>query len=99
MVETAPVEETQLCSSCDKQIEKTKMRLHDIQCARMTYRCHCGTAVAKSDKEHHESEMHTLSKCADCGHEDTKQKIVEHSASCNKKPRFCDYCENMIPEP
>lgn len=54
-----PSEETKLCPTCDKQIEVSKFRIHDIQCARMNFRCHCGMAVAKADKEQHEAEMHT----------------------------------------
>jgi len=51
-------EETKLCPTCDKDIEVSKFRIHDIQCGRMNYRCHCGMAVSKEDKEHHETEMH-----------------------------------------
>ena len=51
----AQAEETKFCKNCERQIEVSKMRMHEIQCARMNYKCKlCGQVVAKSDKEEHD---------------------------------------------
>ena len=52
MVEAA---ETKQCRNCEKQIEVSKMRMHEVQCARMNYKCkECGQVVSKEDKETHD---------------------------------------------
>ena len=48
MVETRP------CSLCEKQIEVAKIRLHEMGCARMNYKCReCGEIVPKAEREQH----------------------------------------------
>lgn len=47
------------CSVCGKEIEEPKFRIHEATCARNNYKCpKCKEIVAKSEKEHHESENH-----------------------------------------
>ncbi len=47
------------CSTCKRDIEEPKFRLHDVACARNNYLCkECGEVVAKADKEEHEREAH-----------------------------------------
>jgi hypothetical protein len=57
-------EPTKKCGTCDREIEMSKFRMHEIGCARMNYRCTtCGEVVAKSEKEEHEKEAHTKVVC------------------------------------
>jgi endogenous inhibitor of DNA gyrase (YacG/DUF329 family) len=52
--------QTKKCSTCEKQIELSKFRIHEIGCARNNYKCPtCGEIVAKVEKEEHEKEAHT----------------------------------------
>ena len=52
---------TKGCSVCGKQIEEPKHRIHEATCARNNFKCaKCGEIVPKADKEHHETEFHTL---------------------------------------
>jgi DNA-directed RNA polymerase subunit RPC12/RpoP len=63
-VNQVPAEETKKCSTCEKQIELSKFRMHDIGCARSNYKCkECGDIVAKSDKEEHDKDAHTKVVC------------------------------------
>lgn len=63
-------EETKFCKNCEKQIESGKFRMHEMQCARINYKCkECGQIVAKSDKEEHEAEAHVKVKCQYCSYE------------------------------
>lgn len=55
----AEAEETKLCTNCEKQIEVSKFRMHDIQCKRLKYKCkECGMIVEKAEKEEHEATEH-----------------------------------------
>lgn len=59
MVEAASSEETKMCQTCERPIEVSKFRMHEIGCARRNYKCNvCGAIVAKSDKEEHDEEAH-----------------------------------------
>jgi transcription initiation factor IIE alpha subunit len=50
-----------LCTICGKGIEEPKFRIHEATCARNNYKCpKCGEVLSKSEKDHHESEMHTM---------------------------------------
>ena len=54
-------EETKLCTNCEKQIEVSKFRMHEIRCIRLYYKCkECGEIVAKAEREEHEEEAHKL---------------------------------------
>lgn len=56
--------ETKVCSNCERPIEVSKIRMHEIGCARQFYKCQeCGDVVAKADKEEHEAEAHKKMKC------------------------------------
>ena len=49
--------ETKKCSTCERDIEASKFRMHEIGCARMNYKCkECGEVVAKADREEHEEQ-------------------------------------------
>jgi Fe-S-cluster-containing dehydrogenase component len=51
--------ETKNCSMCEKAIETSKFRMHEMGCLRQNYKCtECGACVAKCDKEEHEEEEH-----------------------------------------
>lgn len=51
--------ETKKCTTCEREIDASKYRMHEIGCARMNYKCReCGEVVAKADKEEHEAEAH-----------------------------------------
>ena len=59
MVEQIPQEEMKQCSTCERMIEISKFRMHDIGCARMNYKCKlCGEVVAKAEKDEHEANSH-----------------------------------------
>jgi len=93
-METAATEETKMCSTCNRPIEMSKIRMHEIGCARMNYRCaECGDVVAKSEKEEHEKDAHVKLKCQYCSFEAIKTKFGEHEEKCDMKPKPCRYCE------
>ena len=52
------------CGTCEKEIELSKFRLHEMGCARNNYKCQqCGDIVAKAEKEEHDKEAHTKVVC------------------------------------
>ena len=58
------VEETKCCSTCKRQIEVSKFKMHEIGCARNNYKCAvCGEIVAKVEKDDHDKEAHVKVKC------------------------------------
>ena len=61
--ESVPVA-TKKCGTCEKEIDATKFRIHEIGCARSNYKCKkCGEIVAKAEKEDHDNEAHTKEPC------------------------------------
>lgn len=55
MAEAAAQEETKVCSNCERAIEISKIRMHEIGCARNNYKCReCGDIVAKVDRDEHD---------------------------------------------
>ena len=63
MVESQ-TEEQKKCPTCERMIEISKFRMHDIGCARSNYKCkECGEVVPKSDKEEHEATAHKQTIC------------------------------------
>ena len=61
------VEESKQCSNCERQIEVSKLRMHEIGCVRRYYKCkECGEVVAKAEREEHEEEAHKLIQCQYC---------------------------------
>ena len=53
--------QSKACSNCKKQIELSKLRLHEVQCARNTYRCkECGEVIDKCLQEQHNQEFHEM---------------------------------------
>jgi DNA-directed RNA polymerase subunit RPC12/RpoP len=94
MVEEA--EETKLCKNCEKQIASSKFRMHEVQCARINYKCKdCGMIVAKSDKEEHEANEHVKVQCQHCQFEALSSKFGNHEETCEKRPRPCRWCNEM----
>ena len=62
-VSAEPIQ-TKKCGTCEKDIDATKFRIHEIGCARSNYKCPtCGEIVAKSEREDHEKEAHTKVLC------------------------------------
>lgn len=77
------MEETKTCSTCDKPIELSKFRMHDIGCSRQNYKCKdCGQCIAKADKEEHDEEEHKNMVCPDCAFTAPKFKYADHEAKC-----------------
>ena len=51
------------CNVCNKDIEEPKHRMHEATCARNSFKCaKCGEFLSKSEKDSHESEVHTMVK-------------------------------------
>ena len=56
--------ETKVCSTCERPIELSKFRIHEIGCARSNYKCQvCKEIVAKTEREEHEKEAHAKVVC------------------------------------
>lgn len=92
-----PVEETKLCTICEKQIGMSKFRMHDIGCSRQNYKCkECGQCVAKADKDDHEEEEHSVVACTNCAFQAPKHKYGNHDDKCESKPRECPFCEKTV---
>ena len=86
--------ETKKCSTCERDIEAAKIRMHEMGCARMNYKCReCGEVVAKSEKEEHETEAHVAVKCQFCSFEALKSKFGNHESTCDMQPKPCQFCE------
>ena len=57
VLECLEAAETMRCPMCEKDIEKSKFRMHEIGCYRANYKCkQCGQCVPKEDKEEHDEE-------------------------------------------
>jgi hypothetical protein len=90
-------EETKLCRNCERQIEVAKHRMHEVQCARMNYKCkECGQVVSKEDKEQHEEEAHILVKCQFCSFSAQQNAFGKHEDVCELRPKPCPYCEQVL---
>ena len=89
MVEAASdAVETKVCSNCEKPIELTKFRMHEIGCARNNYKCReCGEVVAKAEREEHEETAHKPIKCQYCSHTAPTAKFGNHEETCDMKPK------------
>ena len=88
----APVE-TKQCSNCERQIEVSKIRMHEIGCARQYYKCkECGEIVAKGEREEHEEEAHRPVKCQYCSYEAPAAKFGQHEDTCEMRPKECPWC-------
>ncbi|CDW80455.1 UNKNOWN [Stylonychia lemnae] len=58
---STPSADTKICSNCNKPIEISKFRMHEIGCARNNIKCpQCREIVLKSDLPAHEAEYHTV---------------------------------------
>jgi hypothetical protein len=88
---------TKLCTTCEKQIEVSKFRIHETQCARQNYKCKvCGDIVLKDDREEHDLEAHTKVPCEHCQVEIEKKNHQTHQDSCFMRPQQCRYCEQIV---
>ena len=77
------MEETKHCNICEKDIEVSKFRMHDIGCSRQNYKCkECGMCVPKAEKEEHDEEEHGDVKCEHCNFAAPKHKYGNHDDSC-----------------
>lgn len=89
--------ETKKCPLCEREVEVSKFRMHDIGCSRQNYKCReCGACVAKADKEKHEETAHVAMTCEDCGFSAMKVKYGNHQEECKMKPKQCEFCEKSI---
>jgi hypothetical protein len=60
-MEAIQTPQSKVCNTCNKAIEIAKYRIHEATCARNNYKCPmCSEIVPKSEKEHHETEMHSI---------------------------------------
>ena len=90
-------EETKICSTCERPIEISKFRMHDIGCARNNYKCReCGDVVAKADREEHEATAHKPVKCQYCPYTAAVAKFGNHEETCELKPKQCEWCEQVF---
>lgn len=86
-------EETKQCKNCERMIEISKHRMHEVQCFRMNYKCKiCGEVVAKADKEEHEAEAHVMTQCQYCPFKALKNEFGRHEENCDMRPKVCEYC-------
>jgi hypothetical protein len=72
------------CGTCKREIPASKIRMHEIGCARSNYLCKvCGEVVAKDEKEEHEETAHVMVKCKhNCGFEANKAQFANHEETC-----------------
>ena len=85
--------ETKKCPLCEKDVEVSKFRMHDIGCARQNYRCkECKQCVPKAEQEEHEEEEHAIMTCPDCTFTAPKYGYGNHNDRCNMKPKTCEFC-------
>lgn len=98
MAEALPnTEPTKKCGNCERDIEASKFRMHEIGCARNNYKCQvCGEIVAKTEKEEHDKEAHTKVPCQYCKAELERKNLLKHENACEFKPRECRYCEQTV---
>jgi len=97
MESVASEEPRKKCSNCQRDIELSKHRMHEIGCARMNYKCNvCGEIVAKSEKEEHDKEAHTKVICQYCQLEFSKKDHQQHEGDCSFKPKPCKYCDQVV---
>lgn len=96
-VSTGEAVETKKCGTCEKMIDATKFRIHEIGCARSNYKCAtCGEIVAKQEKDEHDKEAHTKVVCQYCQIEFNKKDLQGHETSCFMRPKPCKFCEQVI---
>ena len=89
--------ETKRCPLCEKDIELSKFRMHDIGCSRANYKCkECGQCVPKAEREEHEEEEHAIMTCPDCGFSAPKYRYKDHDSNCALKPKVCEWCDKSI---
>lgn len=70
--------------------------LHEAYCVRHMYKCKCGDVVCKAEKDDHEEEKHVSIKCKHCSFEAMKHEFGNHEETCDRKPKECQFCEQMI---
>jgi len=86
--------ETKLCSTCERAIEVSKIRMHEIGCARSNYKCKiCGEVVAKADQEEHEAQAHKPVKCRFCPYTAPAATFGKHEEKCELRPKQCRWCD------
>lgn len=96
MVEQA--EEQKKCPTCERLIDISKYRMHDIGCARNNYKCKlCGEVVAKAEKEEHEENAHKQTQCQYCKFSEIATKFGNHEEHCELRPKNCEYCSKLFP--
>ena len=67
------------CSLCDKDIEASRFKMHEIGCMRQNYKCkYTGKCVAKADREEHEADILSEAKCQYCDFKAPKYQFGDH---------------------
>lgn len=81
------------CSFCGQMIQKTGIRLHELRCKRLNFRCGiCGAVMRTGNKEKHMAFVHTKIKCQ-CGAELEQEAFQVHRRSeCPFRMVKCVYC-------
>ena len=92
-----PAEEQKKCPTCERMIDLSKFRMHDIGCARANYKCKvCGEVVPKADKEDHEANAHKKIVCQYCQYSEIASVFGNHEERCELKPKQCEFCQKMF---
>lgn len=81
------------CSFCGQMIQKCGMRLHELRCRRLNFKCGiCGAVIRTGNKEKHMSLVHTKIMCQ-CGVELEQEPFQVHRRSeCPLRMVVCAYC-------
>ena len=81
------------CMFCGQKIPKAGMRLHELRCKRMNFKCEkCGTVAPARRKEKHMKLAHTKIQCQ-CGVELEQEALQAHrQRECPYQIGVCRYC-------
>ena len=59
--------QTKVCPLCEKIVDISKFRMHEIGCNRSNYKCkECNMCVPKAERVEHEYEEHGSMTCSHC---------------------------------
>lgn len=86
------------CDNCRTKILSEYWAIHSVTCARHKWYCkECDIVCPVSKKDEHNTEYHTLIKCA-CGWEMSPHKYKTHTVDeCDLRVLPCIYCECPLP--
>ncbi|KAK1432227.1 hypothetical protein QVD17_09121 [Tagetes erecta] len=93
------VDDTKICTHCDRAIPSSNMDLHYFHCSRNLEKCNiCGDMVPKKHAEEHYSSTHAPVSCPLCNEMMEPEKLAVHKGEkCPQRIATCDYCEFPLP--